>query len=94
MILRGILFLLNQNSVMDYDGYRSQLNYIHVSKSIQQEYFMWPSDLRRFAPLHNECLKSGTYAKGKDSNVEKVMNGIPENHKLTQMVERCLCTLF
>ncbi len=50
---------------------------------ITQEYLGQGTHLVYLAPLFKECLDADTYAKGKGSEVAKVINGSLDNHDLT-----------
>jgi alpha-glucuronidase len=52
---------------------------------ITQEYLGFSIHLVYLAPLFEECLRSDTYSRGKDSPVAKVIDGTLDNHQLTAM---------
>jgi alpha-glucuronidase len=52
---------------------------------ITQEYLGSSVHLVYLAPLFEECLKSDTYARGKNSLVAKVIDGTLDNYSLTAM---------
>jgi len=50
---------------------------------ITQEYLGQATNLVYLAPMYKECLNSDTYAKGRGSEVAKVIDGSLFNHQLT-----------
>jgi alpha-glucuronidase len=52
---------------------------------LTQEYLGQGTHLVYLAPLFKECLQSDTYAKGKGSEVARIIDGTLENHTITGM---------